>query len=599
MFISNYLIYNKKRTINMIISIIFSILLLLSAGLIFSSIYTYMIKVVEEKNPYHVSFESKNFEKLKIIKKQEYKKSTMYIKYKSARKTYENTKLICTKIKCKNIKYNERLLSLYGVSKNKKIIESFKVALILILTILSVGVYILLSNIFRISLIERKKQIGLLKSIGMTKSLLLKNTLLENTIILIIGLVIGSVLSIWIVQIFLTTLNFLLKDIFTVKLELSFQPLFISISFIFIIIVFYISSLIPAIKVSGLSIIEIINGNNNFSKKKLPKYIFKLKPKLKIIMFNYYRNKKNYKAIKFCIFTCSILYITATIYLKYGLILIDKFIKIPNYDFEIVSNYDENSFQKLNNFGNKYPKHKLYKTCNNDKIMIVQHKKEGIINSKYINLNNQIISKKIAKAPFGFDNIDDKQIVFFTNNLSKYCNNYNLIMFIKGDSNSIKKNLAKMNIAISYVDTSKALKLTKNLILAIKISLYSVLIIVSIICIFLISNTLSISIKLKTKQIGILRSVGFTSKNIKNMLLIETIIILIKTFIYVIPFTILISYILYKSIYKIININMFFPAKELLICFTIILLVFYLCIFFNYLKIKRNRIVEMLFINNT
>ena len=595
MLVSSYLLYNKKRTFNMIISVVFSVLLLFTVGLIFSSIHTYMIKSVISKNPYHVSFKADNFKKLNFVVKQDYKDGIMYIKYKKISDTYKNTDLICQKIKCKNIKYNDKLLSLYGISKKENIMKSFKIILFLILVILSVGIYILLSNIFRLSMLYLKKQIGILKSVGMTRFLIIKNLLLENTIVLVIGLIIGSILSLWFVQIFLTVLNFLLKDFLSFKFELSIYPWFIITAFVFIVLVFYLSSLKPILKVSNLSIIEVINGKDNFNKKKIPKYIFRLKPLAKITMFNYKRNKKNYKAIKLCVFIGSILYISFSLYLKYGLFLMNDLIKIPNYDFEIIS--DKSNYKNLDSLGKNYSKYKIYKTCMYDnKIMVTSYPKEGILNGSKLKIKDKTITNKIKKTPFGMDGVGKK--ILLTNDFSSYCDDYNLLMFINGNSKDILKKLSLLKIKASYVDVSKVYKFTKNLVLAIKISLYSILIFVSLICIFLIYNTLSISIKLRTKELGIFKSVGFTNKNIKKMLLNELLIILFKTFVYVILISFLISYILYQSIIGITDTKLFLPVNELLFCFITVFFILYLSLLFNCFKIKKNSIINMMFTDN-
>lgn len=597
MLVSSNLIYNKKRTCNMIIGVVASVFLLFLISLIFSSMHSYMVKSVKTHNPYHVSFKAGNFNKLNFISKKEYKNGTIYIKYKNIYDVYKNTDLICEKIKCQDIFYNDKLLSLYGISKKENVMTSFKTILIVLLIIVGIGVFIFLSNIFRISMFERKKQIGVLKSVGMDKFLIIKNLLLENTIVLIIGLIIGIVLSLWFTSIFLMILNFLLKDILEFKLKLSIYPLFVLISFVFIILIFYLASFLPIVKVSRLSIIEAIRGNDNFSKKKIPWYILKLKPLSKIIMFNYFRNKKNYKAIKFCVFISVMLYISFRLYLSYGVLLLDKYVKLPKYDFEIVSKYDKRTFFKLKKIGTKYSKYKIYKTCmiKDENVMVISYKKEGLLNAEKISINDKVITKKIKKIPFGLDSLDDKNIVFLTNDFDNYCNNYSLLMFVKGDSKKILKDLNSYKLEVNYVDVSKASLLVNNLILTIKISLYSILIIICLISIFLIGSTVSFSIKLREKQFGIFRSIGFTNLKLKKIVIKEMLIILVKPFVYIIIFSFLLDYILYENITKLMSVNMILPIFDILLSFLVAFVVIYLVVLFNFFKIKKKSIVGMLF----
>ena len=621
MLASRYLFYNTKRTLIMIISVTLASILLFIVGLLFSSVHSYMVNISLKENPYHVSFKSDNFKKPNFVLKMNYDEGTSFIKYKKISDTYKNTNLICKKVKCMDIKYNDRLLSLYGISKNENLMSSFKYILITVLVILGFGSMILISNAFRITLIERKKQIAILKSIGMTKNQIILMILEESLFILIISLAFSIVISLWFTEILVVGINYLLSLIFDIRFVLSIYPLFMILSLIFIVFTIFISSIIPAISISKTNIIDTIGGNNDY-KVKLPRYAYRFKIINRLVYSNYYRLKKKYRAIKLCIFINVILYVSFSLYLSYGLSSINKYVNIPDYDFEIIGN----DYKALDNLGKKYKKHKTYKVCfikgeiskesyldKNDyqkerDIVVTESNKEGIINkikkekdiNKYLKYNARINGNNVhtfENVSFGLDGFIDKTI-FLTDNFSNYCSSYEVMTFIKGDSKKILNDLKKLEIDTTYVDVGKAQKITNNFVLVIKICLYSVLILVVLIGISSVSNTFSVMLNLRMREMGILKGFGLTDRGLKKIIFRECLIVLFKIFIWVIPLSLFISYILYQSINGVVSMDMIYPFRELLIGFISSLFVLYSTLSINYRKIKRQSIIKMIACDN-
>lgn len=601
----------------MIISVTLASILLFIVSLLFSSVHNYMVKTSLKENPYHVSFNSDNFKKPNFVSNMNYNEGIVFVKYKKITDTYKNTSLICKKVKCKNIKYNDKLLSLYGIGKNENLMSSFKFILISVLIILGLGSMILISNAFRITLIERKKQIAILKSIGMTRNQIIIMILEEALFILIISLTFSIIISLWFMEILMVWINYLLSDIFDIRFVLTFYPSFIIISLVFIIVIIIISSIIPAIRISKTNVIGAIGGNNDY-KVKLPRYAYRFRIINRLAFSNYYRLKKKYRAIKLCIFISVILYVSFSLYLSYGLSSINKYVNIPDYDFEIIGN----DYKKIDNIGKKYKMHETYKACfingeiskesyldKNDyqkerDIVVIQRNKEGIINKikkgndtkKYLKYNARINNNNVhtfENVPFGLDGFIDKTI-FFTDNFSNYCSSYEVMTFIKGNSKRIITDLKKLEIDATYVDVSKAVKITKNFVLVIKICLYSVLVLVVLIGVSSVSNTFSVTLNLRMREMGILKGCGLTNKGLKKVLFRECLIILFKIFIWIIPLSLFISYALYQSINGVVSMDMIYPFKELLIGFISSLFVLYSTLSINYIKIKKQNIIKMI-----
>ena len=71
-------------------------------------------------------------------------------------------------------------------------------------------------------------------------------------------------------------------------------------------------------------------------------------------------------------------------------------------------------------------------------------------------------------------------------------------------------------------------------------------------------------------------------------------ILIVKTFIFIIPLSYLISYILFQSLNGSFVTKMISPFYELIICFCTIIIVVYYSLIFNFNKIKRKSLINML-----
>lgn len=635
-----YLTKNKKRTLITISSITLVTILFISIGLLFSSIREYMIQDVKKNiGSYHVSLKVDNPNK-SHIKKQNKIQEITYITYDNIKNTYEYTEKICKNKKCTNIKYNEKLLSLYGISKQENIVSMFKNLIIIILSILSLGIVIIIYNSFSISVIERKKQFSLLKSIGMTKNKIKNMVLLEGIITLIIGLFIGFIISINTMFIVLRIINNLLSELFKTNLTISFYPEFVFIPLLFVIIIVLISAYIPARIASKQNIIQNIRGNEDFKYKKEPKIIKKQTITKRLAYYNYKRCKKKYRPIIICIFISIIIYTTFSMYLNYGIKSIKEFSSIPNYDYEIsIINSNQNKYNKLKNYAkNNSNQYNTYNICSQNikiekqnylnknyktkNLIIITGDEEYVINkikqtetknNKMIKINKPYLKDKIqislnnqnkeiktkTKVPLGIEKYLTKEnIILVTQNIEKYCKTYNTTLAMKGNIN-LKESINKLSKTqkitnIEYIDIKKANNLTANIITVIKIILYGITLLVLLIGISSIINTIWTSINLRTKEFACLKSIGLTNKQMKDMLLIESIYIVTKGFILSLPFIYIINYLLYESLKKVFEINRLIPVKEIILIFIVLLLIVYITMLKTHKKFNNNQIINLI-----
>ena len=93
----DYILNNKKRSLFTVLGISFGFILLLSIGILFSSLRQYLIENVKrEIGDYHVIIKGKVSNENFILKKQ-YMNNRYYFIYKDIYKVYNNTDKICQK----------------------------------------------------------------------------------------------------------------------------------------------------------------------------------------------------------------------------------------------------------------------------------------------------------------------------------------------------------------------------------------------------------------------------------------------------------------------------------------------------------------------
>ena len=215
-------------------------------------------------------------------------------------------------VKYSNINYNTSLLGLYGESEYDNIISAMSKIIIIMLSLISIGCIIVIYNSFAISVMERKKQFGLFSSIGATKRQLRKTVFYEAFLIGLIGIPLGIISGFVGIGIVIQIINYLLPEIFTIKLTLSFYPLFIIIPFIFMVIVIFFSAFIPARSASKISPIKAIRLNDDIKMKpkkiRSPKIINKLFGiEGEVAYKNIKRNKKKYRITVISLFISIVL----------------------------------------------------------------------------------------------------------------------------------------------------------------------------------------------------------------------------------------------------------------------------------------------------
>ena len=222
---------------------------------------------------------------------------------------------------------NSSLLKFYGKSSNSnynKTLYGMGAILMLIIMIASVS---LIHNAFSISVSERTKQFGLLKSAGATKKQILRSVFFEAGLLCIIGIPIGIICGIAGIGI---TLNLLGKQfaviitssesVNTLKMHISAVSVIIAIAVT--VITVFISALIPALKAVRITVLQALKQNES---TELKRKNVKVNPVMaKVFGFegtladkNFKRNKRKQRVTIFSIAVSTALFVAVNSFTSY------------------------------------------------------------------------------------------------------------------------------------------------------------------------------------------------------------------------------------------------------------------------------------------
>ena len=257
-----------------------------------------------------------------------------------------------------DINYNSTLLALYGESTYGNVMSSMGGMMIIMLSLVSIGCIIVIYNSFAISVMERKKEFGLLSSIGATKKQLAHTVFFEAVVVGVIGIIFGILGAYIGIGCVVLVINNLISDMLEYKLHLVTNPLFIIIPVIFMIIVIGVSAFIPSRRASKVSPIEAIRQNDDIKINKKKIRTSKLVLKLfgiegEIALKNIKRNKKKYRVTIVSLFISIVLFISFSSYMNYTLNTASSVMGEVPYDYQISyfgddPNNDKKALDKIN-----------------------------------------------------------------------------------------------------------------------------------------------------------------------------------------------------------------------------------------------------------
>lgn len=355
-----------------------------------------------------------------------------------------------------------------------------KVLAIVIVIIVFTSIFCI-KNSFDISITEKIRQYGMLRSIGATKKQIKRNVFYEATILGLIGIPLGIILGCLATYILIIISNYYLIDVVQTgfKLELVFSTYAILVAIILGIITIYFSALKSATRASKVSEIDSIRNSANLkisSKKiKSPKYIKKLFGIGGVISFkNLKRNKKKYRTTIISITVSTFVFIALYSFMELAFQNVNNELKVSDFNISLSTNaindYSYNKFLKTVNLSGVED----YAILRNSELSFTgSHSSKEYL--EYFGTKNEsdaeghitifAIGKKqydkyIKSLGLNYDDIKDKAILFDKQYITSYDKNNNKITknirvydFNKGDVITSTNNQLNLEIgAISSIE---------------------------------------------------------------------------------------------------------------------------------------------------
>ncbi len=386
-----------------------------------------------------------------------------------------------------SVKYNKSLLAYEGVTDDLGFHQMMYSVCGVLICIIMVGSVMVIYNSFAISVSDRKKQFGMLASVGATRKQIRKSVIYEGAILGCIGIPIGILCGIGGIGVTLKIVSGLINEIvkdgrFNLELVISWPAIIIAV--ILMMVTIYLSVIIPARRASKTTPIEAIRQVDDIKTKtkklRTPKFITKLfGVEGTIALKNLKRAKKRYRTTVISLVVSIVLYISVTGFVDYMYTGFDSAYQTTDYDFGVTISYrNDNAKEKVEKAKNEIIQMEqidrisdiryLYKTielpeskvnANIVKIMKENHMVDEdlnnyVLNTTVVTLNPSEYEKYLREM--GLTKLEDNQmiIVNYINNIVQFGVETNVINMKEGEKLDLLENTAE-NQDVSTVSIAK------------------------------------------------------------------------------------------------------------------------------------------------
>ena len=269
------------------------------------------------------------------------------LRVKNVRGIYDDVPLLAEQVGAVDYGFHGELLRWSGVSANDYAMQFLGSITLIIIVLIVVGSVAVIYNAFAISVSERKKQFGMLSSVGAEPGQIRSIVFSEGLLLGVVGIPLGILAGLVGIGVTLKVVNrLLLGSMFSddVALRLVIFPVTIGITIIFEALIIFLSAWLPAKRAAKISPIDAIRLQSDINIKakevktsKLTRRLFGLEGDL--ALKNIKRNRKQYRATVFSLFISIVLFVSFSSFMEYGFISRDMYYGGMPYDL-IVNCYD-------------------------------------------------------------------------------------------------------------------------------------------------------------------------------------------------------------------------------------------------------------------
>ncbi|PAW46521.1 ABC transporter permease [Bacillus toyonensis] len=442
-----------------------------------------------------------------------------------------------------NINISNELIQLEKPGYNNSIMAT----LIITISIVVIATIVVIYNAFQISVVERTRQFGLLRSIGATRKQIRQIVLREATFLAVIAIPIGIICSLIALASLQFTFSLLMENSKAVSIFYVDWNILLVSSIITLLSVIA-SSLYPAYFAGKISPLLAISSRLSIKKEQIKKQKNSMVRKplsipLSMAMKNVKRNKNRYTITILSIIISSVLFITFSYLMSVAFASksVDKLSIKSDITIKIVDNNPDHLAE-----GEQV----LYQLKSLENISKVYEKKENSFETKLKDVTQSSAT-------------------------------------VKEIENTIGK-----SYSITIVNNYQENKTKKEEKLTLQVLAYGFITVISLISSVNILNTITISIMTRRKELAALKSIGMSQKDLKKMITYEALIYGFSGSLQGIFFGCILSYIIYLAISDMLKMTWTIPYEACIITFVSALIISYLAVLNPLKKIQQDNIID-------
>ncbi|HDR5352910.1 FtsX-like permease family protein [Bacillus cereus] len=442
-----------------------------------------------------------------------------------------------------NINISNELIQLEKPGYNNSIMAT----LIITISIVVIATIVVIYNAFQISVVERTRQFGLLRSIGATRKQIRQIVLREATFLAVIAIPIGIICSLIALASLQFTFSLLMENSKAVSIFYVDWNILIISSIITLLSVIA-SSLYPAYFAGKISPLLAISSRLSIKKEQIKKQKNSMVKKplsipLSMAMKNVNRNKNRYTITILSIIISSVLFITFSYLMSVA--------------------FASKSFDKLS-------------VKSDITIKIVDNNPDHLAESEQV-LHQLKSLENISKVYEKQENSFETKLKDVTQSSAT----------VKEIENTIGK-----SYTITIVNNYQENKTKKEEKLTLQVLAYGFITVISLISSVNILNTITISIMTRRKELAALKSIGMSQKDLKKMITYEALIYGFSGSLQGIFFGCILSYIIYLAISDMLKMTWTIPYEACIITFVSALIISYLSVLNPLKKIQQDNIID-------
>ncbi|CEK33925.1 ABC transporter permease,Macrolide export ATP-binding/permease protein MacB,macrolide transporter ATP-binding /permease protein,acidobacterial duplicated orphan permease,FtsX-like permease family [[Clostridium] sordellii] len=354
-----------------------------------------------------------------------------------------------------NLSFNEHLLRLKGASAYANINRSINAAMLVVTTLVVVCTVATIYNAFSISINDRKKQFGILNSIGATKSQIIKIVFIEAIVVSVIGIPLGLITGTFAIDLIFKLIKYMFSSsvIAQLNLRVVYNPYVIILSALIVLLTILVSAILPALNAAKTPPLEAIKNSSSLKlgkvkDSKLVRLLFKTEGVL--AYKNLRRNKKKFRITLFSLIISVVIFISFSGFVELFIKANKASVGQVNYDVRLWKGgilEGDKIIDDLNKVNG------IKKISVRNDYGVAFDVKESNINKDYKDLIDKTFSKKNKNGETVYDFNYDQNTFQFTDD--KDINNLKLINGSFDKETAIKENGIILRNKSSYSEPGK------------------------------------------------------------------------------------------------------------------------------------------------